>query len=101
MLPRVEKQAGWVPGGVEVADDHVYEWTQDHDEGKQFALDVPAGRRRHSELGPLLARRILENPVTEMSVAIFELPRNPVPATGHAGVAILVSALSQSARVAL
>ena len=36
-----------------------------------------------------------------MPVAIFELPRNPVPATDHAGVAILVSALCRSARVAL
>jgi len=101
MSPKVEKQAGWVLERVEVADDHGYEWTQDHDEGKQFALDVPAGRRRHSELGPLLARRTLENPVTDMSVAVFDLPGKPVLVTGHAGVAILVSAQCQSALVAL
>jgi hypothetical protein len=101
MSPKVEKQAGWILERVEVADDHVYEWTQDHDEGKQFALDVPAGRRRHSELGPLLARRTLENHVTDMSDAAFALPRKPVPAIGHAGVVILVSVLRQSARIAL
>jgi hypothetical protein len=87
----------WVLERVVVADDHGYEWTQDHDEGKQFALDVPAGRHRHSELGPLLARRTLENPVADTSLAVFELPDKPAPVTGHAGAAILVSAHCQVA----
>ncbi len=39
--------------------------------------------------------------MTDMSVAVFELPGKPVPVTGHAGVAILVSAQCQSALVAL
>ena len=59
MPPKVGRQVGWVLERAELAGDHIHEWTQDYDEGKDFALDVPAGHRQHSELEPLLARGAL------------------------------------------
>jgi hypothetical protein len=54
MSSMVETQGGEVLEEVEVADDRAHQFSQDHDEQRDPALDAPAGRR-NPKLGPLLA----------------------------------------------
>jgi hypothetical protein len=98
MPSKVETQLGRVLE-VELADDHAHECAQDHDEGRDFALDAPA-EHRNSELGPHLAHGAPGYPVPDMSVANFALSGIPI-LVAQAGAAILVSALYYVARVAL
>jgi len=100
MSSMVETQGGEVLEEVELADDRAHQFSQDHDEGRDPALDAPAGRR-NSELGAHLARGAPGHPVSDMSVAIFALSGIPILVTAHAGAAILVFALYYVGQVAL
>jgi hypothetical protein len=100
MTSMVGKQGGEVLEEVELelADDRAHQFSQDHDEGRDPALDVPGGRQ-NPKLGPLLARGSLWRsvPVPDMPAAVFDIPIPPA----HIGVAILVFVQCYFVRIAL
>ena len=89
MSSMAETQGGEVLEEVELADDRAHQFSQGHDEGRNSALDAPAGCRS-PKLGRLLASGSLEHsvPVPDMPAMAFAFDI-PIPAT-HVGVLILV-----------